>query len=134
MASSVRPISQRHRDDLFPGGRAARRRRGLTRGQTSESRVGMMSARPGRLRTPASIAAGTHDFLKKPDPWFATDEARAIAANILSYQSDYGGWPKNMDLTAAPFSGQPVDLVGDLKPIFDNGATTDEVRFMARMF
>src|SRR2546422_7015617 len=49
---------------------------------------------------PAVIAAGTQDFLKKPDPWFATVEAKTIAANILSYQSDYGGWPKNMDLTA----------------------------------
>ncbi len=83
---------------------------------------------------PAVMAAGTHDLLKKPDPWFATDEAKTIAANILSYQSDYGGWPKNMDLTAAPFAGQPVDLVGEFKPIFDNGATTDEVRFMAQMF
>ena len=80
------------------------------------------------------MAAGTHDYLKQPDPWFATDEAKTIAANILSYQSDYGGWPKNMDLTAAPFAGQRVDLVGEFKPIFDNGATTDEVRFMARMF
>jgi len=83
---------------------------------------------------PVVMAAGTSDFLKKPEQWFATDEAKTIATNILSYQSDYGGWPKNMDLTAAPFAGQSVDLVGEFKPIFDNGATTDEVRFMARMF
>lgn len=82
---------------------------------------------------PAVIAAGTHDFLQKPDPWFGSAEAKTIAANILSYQSDYGGWPKNLDLSAAPFAGEPVDLVGELKPIFDNGATTDEVRFLARM-
>ncbi|MDZ4403389.1 pectate lyase [Prosthecobacter sp.] len=83
---------------------------------------------------PAVMAAGTHDFLEKPEPWYGSAEAQTIAANILSYQSDYGGWPKNMDLTAAPFAGQRVDLVGEFKPIFDNGATTDEVRFMARMF
>eukprot|EP01031_Cornospumella_fuschlensis_P014705 gene14705-17969_t len=83
---------------------------------------------------PALRAASTHDFLDKPDSWFATDEAKAIAANLLSYQSDYGGWPTNLDVTAAPFAGEPVDLVGELKPTFDNGATTDEVRFMARMF
>src|SRR5882757_8589347 len=83
---------------------------------------------------PAVMAEGTHDFLKKPDLWYGTPEAKTIAANILSYQSDYGGWPKNMDLTATPFAGQPVDLVGEFKPIFDNGATTDEVRFMARMY
>ncbi|MEA3212905.1 MAG: hypothetical protein QOE70_5962 [Chthoniobacter sp.] len=86
------------------------------------------------LVAPIVMAADTHGLLKKPDSWLATDEAKTVAANILSYQSDYGGWPKNKDLTAAPFAGQPVDLVGEFKPIFDNGATTDEVRFMARMF
>src|SRR5207249_4453211 len=80
------------------------------------------------------VQAETRDFLKKPAAWFATEEAKTIAANILSYQSDYGGWPKNMDLTAEPFDGPPGDLVGDFKPIFDNGATTDEVRFLARMY
>jgi PelA/Pel-15E family pectate lyase len=95
---------------------------------------GKPDARAFTAPAPAVAAAGTHSFLAKPAPWFATDEAKTIAANILSYQSDYGGWPKNMDLTAKPFAGQPVDLVGEFKPIFDNGATTDEVRFMARMF
>jgi PelA/Pel-15E family pectate lyase len=86
------------------------------------------------ILAPIVMGAETRDFLKKPVSWFATTEAKAIAANILSYQSDYGGWPKNMDLTAAPFAGQPADLVGLLKPIFDNGATTDEVRYLARMY
>ncbi|MES2571390.1 MAG: pectate lyase [Verrucomicrobiota bacterium] len=83
---------------------------------------------------PVVMAAGTHDLLKKPEPWFDTNEAKSAASNILSYQSDYGGWPKNKDLTTAPFAGQPDDLVGEFKPIFDNGATTGEVRFLARMF
>src|SRR4051794_34832015 len=73
------------------------------------------------LFAPAILAAGTHDYLRKPDAWFATDEAKTVAANILSWQSDYGGWPKNLDLTAKPFTGEKVDLVGGLKPIFDNG-------------
>jgi PelA/Pel-15E family pectate lyase len=83
---------------------------------------------------PAILAQGTQDLLKKPAAWFATEEAKTIATHVLSYQSDYGGWPKNLDLTTAPFAGQSADLTGDLKPIFDNGATTDEVRFLARMF
>jgi pectate lyase len=86
------------------------------------------------LFVPLLLSAGTHDLLKKPDAWFATDEAKTVAANILSWQSDYGGWPKNFDLTEKPFGGEKVDLTGELKPIFDNGATTDEARFMARMF
>lgn len=56
-----------------------------------------------------------------------------MAANMLSYQSDFGGWPKNLDLTAKPFTGRRDELVGELKPIFDNSATTDEIRYLARM-
>ena len=76
-----------------------------------------------------SLEAGTRDFLKKPDTWFASDEAKTVAANILSYQSGYGGWPKNLDLTAAALRRTSDRAGGELKPIFDNGATTDEVRF-----
>lgn len=72
-------------------------------------------------------------LLKQSDEWFASEEAKTAAANILTYQSPLGGWPKNIDLAAAPFAGTPDQLVDELKPVFDNGATTDEIRFMARM-
>jgi len=78
----------------------------------------------------ASGIEGADRYLKKPDAWFAGDEARRIAANILSFQTDLGGWPKNVDTTASPFSGDRKDL----KPTFDNSATTDELRFLARIF
>src|SRR5262245_20114919 len=97
-------------------------------------------ARPRSLPTCAAVvlalaAAGTavpgpRPYLRKPDAWFAGDEARRVAANILTYQSDLGGWPKNVDTTAAPFPGDRKDL----KPTFDNSATTDELRFLARVF
>jgi len=77
-----------------------------------------------------ALAAGARDYLKKPDAWFGTVEARRVAANVLSYQSPLGGWPKNVDTTGAPYTGDPARL----KPIFDNSATTDELRFLARMF
>jgi PelA/Pel-15E family pectate lyase len=73
---------------------------------------------------------GAEQYLKKPQAWFAGSEAEAIARNILSYQSDLGGWPKNIDTTAAPFNGNKKEL----KPTFDNSATTDELRFLARFY
>jgi pectate lyase len=79
---------------------------------------------------PAAAASGPQKYLKKPDGWFAGDEAKGIAVNILSYQSDLGGWPKNIDTTAAPYHGDRKDL----KPTFDNDATTDELRFLARIY
>ncbi len=73
--------------------------------------------------------SGPARYLKKPDAWFAGPEAKTIAANVLSYQAELGGWPKNVDTTAAPFNGDRKTL----QPTFDNSATTDELRFLARM-
>ena len=76
------------------------------------------------LCTPLSQAAdGPRQYLKKPAPWFTTDDAKRVAANILSHQSDLGGWPKNIDTAAQLYTGDR----NDLKPTFDNGATTDEL-------
>ena len=71
-------------------------------------------------------------LLKNPPEWFSNDEGRRITANILSWQSELGGWPKNVDTAAAPYTGS--DPHKDLKPTFDNGATTDELRFLARAY
>ncbi|MDB5319409.1 MAG: pectate lyase [Phycisphaerales bacterium] len=75
-------------------------------------------------------AEGPRQYLKKPPAWFATDDARRIATNILSHQADLGGWPKNIDTTAEPYTGDR----NDLKPTFDNSATTDQLRFLAHIF
>jgi PelA/Pel-15E family pectate lyase len=77
----------------------------------------------------SAATGGPQRYLQKPDAWFAGPEARRIAENILSYQSDSGSWPKNIDTTVAPFRGDRKEL----KPTFDNGATTDELRFLAHV-
>lgn len=69
-------------------------------------------------------------YLKKPEGWFATAEAQRVAGSVLSHQSDWGGWPKNTDTSAAPFTGERSKL----QPTFDNGATTDELRLLARVW
>src|SRR5690242_14998911 len=74
--------------------------------------------------------AGPKNYLKKPDAWFGGEDAKRIAGNILSWQSDLGGWPKNVETAEAPYAGKR----GDLKPTFDNSATTDELRYLARMY
>ncbi len=75
---------------------------------------------------------GARQYLKRPDAWYAGGEAKRIGTNILSFQSDLGGWPKNVDTTAAPYDGS--DRAKNLKPTFDNGATTDELRFLAQLY
>ena len=69
-------------------------------------------------------------FLEQPDDWFRGEEGRRITANILSHQSPQGGWPKNLDTTRSPYTGDRAKIQGT----FDNGATTDELRYLARAY
>jgi PelA/Pel-15E family pectate lyase len=68
-------------------------------------------------------------YLGKADAWFASKEAKKVADIILTYQADAGGWPKNTDTVSQPYVGDRAKL----QPTFDNKATVDELRFMARM-
>jgi PelA/Pel-15E family pectate lyase len=72
---------------------------------------------------------GPVGYLDRSSDWFATDEAKQIADNILTYQADAGGWPKNIDTASKPYTGQRDKL----NPTFDNSATTDELRYLAHM-
>jgi PelA/Pel-15E family pectate lyase len=69
-------------------------------------------------------------FEHKPPEWHRSPEGLRIAGNVLSWQSAHGSWPKNQDTTANVFEGDPKSLAGT----FDNGATTGELRFLARAF
>ena len=80
------------------------------------------------LPSSASFAASVHDFFAKPDDWFRSTEAWRVATNVLSWQATEGGWPKNT-YTTVPYTGDRAKLQGT----FDNSATTDELRFLARM-
>lgn len=75
---------------------------------------------------------GAGRYLRQTDEWFVGAEAGAITDHILAWQTELGGWPKNVDTTL-----DPADVV--LEPAaadatFDNRATTDELRFLARRF
>lgn len=69
-------------------------------------------------------------YLNRPQEWFSSPEAKRIAVNIMSYQSPLGGFPKNTDTTARLYQGKPENI----KPTFDNGATVDELRFLAKYY
>ncbi len=70
--------------------------------------------------------------------WFASQEAKNIAENVLLYQRDLGGWPKNIQMHE-PLSDEKkqelLALKSDLKNITtDNGATIQEMRFLSKMY
>ena len=69
-------------------------------------------------------------LIRKPDRWFRSSEAEKAMKCIISWQSDFGAWPKNRDTTREEFSGDRSKLRGT----FDNGATIGELRALARAF
>jgi len=72
------------------------------------------------------------------DAFFQTPEAVRIADNVLLYQLDTGGWPKNIFM--------PTELTVDHKDLalgakkninegtIDNSATTTEIVYLARLY
>ena len=68
------------------------------------------------------------EMAKRPEAWLRSPEGAAIVENVLSRQTFTGSWPKNTDNTQPLDAEDPDDMTGT----FDNGATTGEVRFLAR--
>jgi pectate lyase len=69
-------------------------------------------------------------YAERPAEWYRSDEGRQITANVLSNQSERGGWPKNVNTARKPYEGDRTRIVGT----FDNGATFGELRYLARAF
>ncbi|MEJ5260669.1 MAG: pectate lyase [Anaerohalosphaeraceae bacterium] len=69
-------------------------------------------------------------YLNREAAWYSSPEALTLADNILTWQDDYGGWPKNVNTASKPYDGNRKDLHGT----FDNGATIGELRFLARVY
>ena len=68
------------------------------------------------------------EILEQSDVWYGSAEAHAVADNVVRYQRASGGWPKDIDM-AAVSAGAPA-----ARPdaTIDNGATTTQIRFLAR--
>jgi pectate lyase len=71
-------------------------------------------------------------YLREPAAWFSGDEAGIIADHILAWQTPAGGWPKNVD-TTQDRAAVVIDPRADYAT-FDNRATTDELRFLAKRY
>ncbi len=77
-----------------------------------------------------AVSTGAKELLDRPAEWYRTPEAATAATNILSFQAPIGGFPKNIDTAGDIYAGDPRDI----HPTFDNNATTDELRYLARIY
>jgi pectate lyase len=69
-------------------------------------------------------------YAARSDDWYRSAEGKRVTEHVLSYQSDRGDWPKNLDTSKALYEGDRKKLQGT----FDNNATVGEVRFLARAY
>lgn len=74
----------------------------------------------------------------KNEAWFDTDTAKMVAENVLLYQRDIGGWPKNTKMQKPLTPPEKAELIDD-KPVadgctIDNGAVYLETKFLSRMY
>lgn len=73
----------------------------------------------------------------KDESWFASAEAKAVAENVLLYQRNIGGWPKNTQMQKPLSDAQKKELLA-LKTstegcTTDNGGTVQEMLFLSKI-
>lgn len=74
---------------------------------------------------------------KHNQPRYKATELEAIADNILLYQKNNGGWPKNYDMLAILTPEQKDSLIKDktvLNTTFDNRGTYSHVEALAKVY
>lgn len=147
----IRPNGQ-HNMDLYSFGRTGKEHKYKVYGMSGNEHICIIGFE-NKSRTHNEIIAKMEAFLEQPfksgvkgrslwgshvldhdEAWYASDEARKIADNVIQYQSSQGGWPKSTDLARPPLT--PADIPpegGGRANSLDNDATTVPMEFLARM-
>lgn len=75
--------------------------------------------------------------LNQNPAWYSSAEAVRIADNVLLYQRESGGWPKNIEMAAVLTTEQVAEIISQKKQTdstIDNDATYTQVAYLARVF
>ena len=93
------------------------------------ARISSQQSPPGTIKW--------RDCLKQKPAWYASDEAVRIAENLLLYQRECGGWPKNIEMAAVLSEEEKADLRAQKKTsdaTIDNQSTYPQLAYLARVF
>ena len=86
----------------------------------------------------ASAQVGEKKIRQKDPEYFKTAEARRVGDQLLIWQRNTGGWPKNVDMTTELTEEQRQQIIKDKQvtddSTIDNGATTTQMTFLARLW
>src|SRR5262249_13125292 len=88
-------------------------------------------------RVLAQLLVAWEDCLRQKPEWYAGDEAMRVADNVLVYQRESGGWPKNIDMAAVLSERAKAEIAKQKSTddsLIDNGATYTQMDYLARVF
>jgi len=92
-------------------------------------------ARPGDAPPTKTDGRGRVIPFGQDAEWYAREEAARIADNMLLYQRESGGWPKNVDMARALSEAEKGRLRAEKSradSTLDNGATHTQLRHLAK--
>lgn len=75
--------------------------------------------------------------VKMPEGWYASNEAKLVAENVLLTQKSIGGWEKNKPYHHPMDADEKAAYLktrDDIGATFDNDATISELRFLANVY
>ena len=88
-------------------------------------------------KAPAVPPVRWQEVLRQSSEWYGSDEAVRIANNVLAFQRDEGGWPKNIDMARAMTERDIADVVRQKQlddSTIDNSATWTQLALLARIY
>ncbi|MEA5128481.1 MAG: pectate lyase [Proteiniphilum sp.] len=74
---------------------------------------------------------------RMPSEWYASEEARRVAENVLLSQKEIGGWEKNQPYHhhfSDSLKAYYLQTKTEKGATFDNGSTITELRFLAKVY
>lgn len=77
------------------------------------------------------------DCLRQKPDWYGSVEAIRVAENLILFQRETGGWPKNTEMADVLSPANKARLIGQKRQpdaTIDNNATTTQMIFLARVF
>jgi PelA/Pel-15E family pectate lyase len=71
-----------------------------------------------------------------PDAWYGSEQARAVAENVLNYQTKIGGWAKNSGYHNNSIKQDEWARIQEsgIGATFDNDSTLTEMKFLAKVY
>lgn len=85
----------------------------------------------------SKLTIAWRDCLEQKPEWYASAGAVRVADNVLLYQRESGGWPKNIDMAVVLSEQGKAEVVKQKSAddsLIDNGATYTQMAFLARVF